>query len=54
MLTIRNVRANDADAVAHLLRDAFAHYRRFYTDAGYRATVISADEITKRLNEGPV
>ena len=54
MIVIRNVTANDAEAVARLLRDAFAHYRRGYTDAGYRATVVSADEITRRLNEGPI
>ena len=51
---IRLAELKDAPAVACLLFDAFAEYRPLYTDGGFTATAISAEEVATRMREGPV
>jgi len=46
-------RAGDAAAVARVLAEAFAEFRRQYTDGGYRATTAPEAVIRARLAEGP-
>ena len=52
-MQIRRATEADADALAQLLRDAFAEYERLYTRAGYAATTPDAETIRARLLEGP-
>ena len=49
-------RANrkQANAIASVLRQAFADYEPLYTPEGYRATVVSARVLLDRWDEGPV
>jgi len=51
---IRLAELKDAPAVACLLVNAFAEYRPLYTDGGFTATAISAEEVATRMREGPV
>ena len=52
-MQIRRATGADAEAVAQLLRDAFAEYERLYTRAGYAATTPDAQTIRARLADGP-
>ncbi|HEX6718075.1 MAG TPA: GNAT family N-acetyltransferase [Pyrinomonadaceae bacterium] len=53
-IQIRRATSQDAASVASLLEKAFAEYRELYTEKGYAATVITADEVKVRLAEGPM
>jgi GNAT superfamily N-acetyltransferase len=53
-LRIRLAQKIDAIPIAALLFESFAEYRSLYTPAGFSATAITADQITKRIAEGPV
>lgn len=53
-ITIRRATPQDADAIARILAHAFAPFQPLYTPAAYRATVLTAEDITRRLPEGPV
>lgn len=46
--------ANEADAVAAVLRQSFAELEAQYTPEAFAATVVTADEVASRLSEGPV
>ena len=52
-MQIRRAVEADADALAQLLRDAFAEYEHLYTRSGYAATTPDASTIRARLAEGP-
>ena len=52
-MQIRRATEKDADAVARVLRDAFAEFERLYTHAGYAATTPDAAHVRERLAEGP-
>jgi GNAT superfamily N-acetyltransferase len=54
VFTIRRADPADAIAIADILRAAFAEYKRLYTEGGFAATVLSPDEVTRRMTEGPV
>jgi ribosomal protein S18 acetylase RimI-like enzyme len=53
-MQIRRAADKDVDAVARVLADAFAEFRRLYTRAGYDATTPDAATIKARLAEGPM
>src|SRR2546428_2610144 len=50
---IRRATDKDADAVARVLKEAFAELERLYTRAGYDATAPDAAQVRERLAEGP-
>ena len=52
-MQIRRATEKDADAVAHVLNEAFAEFKRLYTRAGYDATTPDVANIKARLAEGP-
>ncbi|MFQ5945104.1 MAG: GNAT family N-acetyltransferase [Anaerolineae bacterium] len=51
---IRQAASEDADAIAALLREAFAEFESLYTPEGFAATAISSEEVVGRIAEGPV
>jgi ribosomal protein S18 acetylase RimI-like enzyme len=51
---VRRATAQDSDAIASVLRRAFAEFEPQYTPAAFAATVPAVDEISARFNEGPV
>ena len=51
---IRRASDGDANAIAALLREAFATYERLYTAAAYAATTPDAPGVRSRMSEGPV
>ncbi|HEY6244778.1 MAG TPA: GNAT family N-acetyltransferase [Pyrinomonadaceae bacterium] len=51
---IRPANIDEASAISDLLEAAFTEYRSLYTREGYNATAITADEVTKRMSEGPM
>lgn len=51
---IRAATANDAAAIAAVLRVAFLEYEPQYTAEGFAATTPAAAGILKRLGEGPI
>lgn len=53
-IQIRIASPADSDAIASVLRDAFADFENFYTPGAFAATVISADEVRKRFGEGGI
>lgn len=52
-VSVRRASTNDAEAIARVLREAFAEYERLYTRAAYAATTPSAEAVRARLAEGP-
>lgn len=53
-VTIRRAGPEDASAIARVLYEAFVEFRALYTDGGFAATALRAEEIPIRLQEGPV
>jgi N-acetylglutamate synthase-like GNAT family acetyltransferase len=53
-IKIRLAGSEDAPAIAPLLAESFAEYRQLYTMEGFAATAITSEQITARLEEGPV
>jgi GNAT superfamily N-acetyltransferase len=51
---IRLARASDAAAIASVLLQSFAEHQTSYTPAAFAATTSTADQIRRRLHEGPV
>lgn len=51
---VRVAHDSDSEAVAILLRDAFAEFVPFYTVAAFAATTPEANELRHRLSEGPI
>jgi putative acetyltransferase len=45
---------DDAPSIALVLMESFAEYKPLYTDAAFRATTPTADEMRQRRSEGPV
>jgi GNAT superfamily N-acetyltransferase len=44
----------DAAAIAEVLQLAFSEYKTLYTEGGFAATVLTPDEVIRRMGEGPV
>ncbi len=53
-LTIRRATPDDAPAIADVLHQAFLEFRPLYTDGGFAATALPAEQILARMGEGPV
>jgi N-acetylglutamate synthase-like GNAT family acetyltransferase len=53
LLRVRRAGRADAPAIASVLRAAFAEYQTRYTPAAFAATTPTAEEIVRRLDEGP-
>jgi GNAT superfamily N-acetyltransferase len=51
---IRRAVAEDAAAIAGVLHESFVEFRALYTDGGFEATALSAEEVLARMREGPV
>jgi ribosomal protein S18 acetylase RimI-like enzyme len=53
-IEIRRAVADDAAAIAAVLLESFAEYRKLYTVAGFAATTPTREQVVDRINEGPV
>ena len=53
-LVVREASHADIRVISELLGDAFAEFEALYTPEAYVATVLPADGVRKRLDEGPV
>jgi GNAT superfamily N-acetyltransferase len=51
MIAVRPARESDAAGILHCLHAAFEPYRREYTQAGFRDTVLDADSLRARMTE---
>lgn len=51
---IRLAVAADAERIASVLEASFAEFRHLYTARAFRATVVTAAEVLRRMNEGPI
>ncbi len=51
---IRLATQKDLSSVASLLQESFAEYRSLYTDEGFAATTPSSEQLSQRMNEGPI
>jgi GNAT superfamily N-acetyltransferase len=50
---IRRATSKDAPAIAAVLYESFAEFRQLYTDGGFAATALSAEQVVTRMQEGP-
>ena len=53
-ISVRLAQPENAEAIASLLYDSFIEFRQLYTDAGFAATALPAEQVIARINEGPV
>lgn len=53
-LQINRAAAEDAESIAEILVEAFSEFREEYTSEAFEAVTPSADEILRRLGEGPI
>jgi len=53
VIRVRRATGEDAAAIASVLAEAFAPYRRLYTEEAWRATTPDAEGVRARLGEGP-
>jgi len=53
MVEVRIAKPEDSGAIAEVLGEAFGMYRKHYTADAFAVVTPLADEITKRLDEGP-
>ena len=53
-LQIKRAAAGDAESIAAILVEAFSEFRNEYTAEAFEAVTPAADEIVRRLDEGPI
>jgi GNAT superfamily N-acetyltransferase len=53
-LLIRLAGREDAAAISGVLYESFVEFRALYTDGGFAATALGAEQILVRMREGPV
>jgi ribosomal protein S18 acetylase RimI-like enzyme len=53
-IEVRMAGAEDASAVAAVLKRAFIEYRESYTQDGFIATVLTKDKVETHMTEGPM
>jgi len=53
MVEVRIAKPEDSGAIAEVLGEAFGMYRKHYTADAFAVVTPLADEITRRLDEGP-
>jgi len=51
---IRRAEAGDAAVISAVLYESFVEFRALYTDGGFAATALGAEQILLRMREGPV
>ena len=51
---VREAKQDEAAEIAKVLQQAFAEFEAVYTIDGFAATVVSAEEVAQRMNEGPL
>jgi GNAT superfamily N-acetyltransferase len=51
---IRQAVGTDAPAIAEVLYHSFVEFQALYTAAGFAATVLDAQQVSQRIDEGPV
>jgi GNAT superfamily N-acetyltransferase len=51
---IRLAETGDAAAISRVLFEAFVEFKPLYTDGGFAATALGAEQILIRMQEGPV
>jgi GNAT superfamily N-acetyltransferase len=51
---IRLAETGDAAAISRVLFEAFVEFKRLYTEGGFAATALGAEQILIRMQEGPV
>ena len=49
---LRLAEIHDASQISSLLHESFTEFRSLYTDEGFAATVLTSDEVLKRMREG--
>lgn len=54
IVEIRLAGCNDIAAIVQVLHESFKEYRTLYTDGGFAATALSAEQVGRRIDEGPV
>lgn len=53
-IEIRLAGPEDASAIAAVLHESFAEFKALYTDGGFAATALSAEQVLARMREGLV
>ncbi len=53
-IVVRRAELDDASAIVGVLHQAFVEFRPLYTDGGFAATALSAEQVVTRMQEGPV
>jgi GNAT superfamily N-acetyltransferase len=53
-LLIRLAGRDDAEAISAVLYESFVEFRDLYTDGGFAATALGAEQVLVRMREGPV
>ena len=53
-LLIRLAGREDAAAISGVLYESFVEFRALYTDGGFAATALGAEQVLVRMREGPV
>jgi len=53
-IEIRRAQPDDAAAIAIVLQESFVEFKALYTEAGFDATTLGANQIVARMAEGPV
>jgi len=53
-VTIRGAGPGDAPVIARVLYESFVEFRALYTDGGFAATALGAEQMLIRIQEGPV
>jgi N-acetylglutamate synthase-like GNAT family acetyltransferase len=51
---IRRATAKDAGVIAGVLHESFIEFKALYTEGGFAATALRAEQVLQRLSEGPV
>jgi GNAT superfamily N-acetyltransferase len=45
---------DDSKAIAGVLHDSFAEFKTLYTEGGFAATAVGAEQVIMRMQQGPV
>jgi methylenetetrahydrofolate--tRNA-(uracil-5-)-methyltransferase len=53
-IVVRRAELDDAQAIAEVLHQSFLEFKPLYTDGGFAATALSAEQVISRMQEGPV
>jgi GNAT superfamily N-acetyltransferase len=51
---VRRAELDDAPAIAEVLHQSFIEFKALYTEGGFAATALSAEQVISRMREGPV